>query len=422
MEVCPYSAKYERPKNAEERFLGSGGVSDLVERCRAIGSEKFVAVKRLSEDTDDLYNSEARMLLQANYHDVPGVVRLVTGHTLWVESQLPPVSNQMVNSREARMLPVAAELLQTLQDLHSKAGIAHLDLTSNNLMLRADGGLWDHIRLIDFGFAQTCKSDPTVTDILPVGATLYFGSPEQLRSLQLQLEGCYDQSAKINGPACDLWSAGIVLYFLMTGELPFEPKGSPRRAPRYLSKADGELWQGYEAMGAVHNTWEKSVHSAETAGIPVSHPIIDKIRACSSTPDLAADFFLCLLRSEASNRATAVSIVTHPYCHLQCHEAHVAFLQRLIEEKDAKIRAAEVDDDESSLVFGFPGAPGGSDGDVGGGGGGDTASGGRAQLKASSPPPASVKSRSSISAWWKRSVTKMKTISRGIATNSINLI
>jgi len=32
MEVCPYSAKYERPKNAEDRFLGSGGVSDLVER------------------------------------------------------------------------------------------------------------------------------------------------------------------------------------------------------------------------------------------------------------------------------------------------------------------------------------------------------------------------------------------------------
>lgn len=47
-------------------------------RCRAIGSEKFVAVKRLSEeDTADLNNSEARMLLQANYHHVPGVVRLV---------------------------------------------------------------------------------------------------------------------------------------------------------------------------------------------------------------------------------------------------------------------------------------------------------------------------------------------------------
>ena len=47
-------------------------------RCRAIGSEKFVAVKRLSEeDTADLYNSEARMLMQANFHDVPGVVGFV---------------------------------------------------------------------------------------------------------------------------------------------------------------------------------------------------------------------------------------------------------------------------------------------------------------------------------------------------------
>jgi len=47
-------------------------------RCRAIGNEKFVAVKRLSqEDTVDLCNSEARMLVQANYHDVPGVVRFV---------------------------------------------------------------------------------------------------------------------------------------------------------------------------------------------------------------------------------------------------------------------------------------------------------------------------------------------------------
>ena len=32
MEVCPYNAKYERPRSAKERFLGSGGESDLVER------------------------------------------------------------------------------------------------------------------------------------------------------------------------------------------------------------------------------------------------------------------------------------------------------------------------------------------------------------------------------------------------------
>lgn len=86
---------------------------------------------------------------------------------------------------------------------------------------------------------------------------------------------------------------------------------------------------------------EQAVHSAEAAGISVSHPIIDRTRSCSSTPDLAADFFLCLLCPEASNRATAVNMVSHPYCHLQYLDAHYAFLQRLIEEMDAKIRAAQ---------------------------------------------------------------------------------
>ena len=85
------------------------------------------------------------------------------------------------------------------------------------------------------------------------------------------------------------------------------------------------------------------MHSAEAAGTPVSHPIIDRIRSCSSTPDLAAEFFLCLLRPEASNRATAVNMVSHPYCQLQCLEAHVAFLQRFLEEKGAIVRAAQGD-------------------------------------------------------------------------------
>ena len=83
------------------------------------------------------------------------------------------------------------------------------------------------------------------------------------------------------------------------------------------------------------------MHSAEATGTPVSHPIIDRIRACSSTPDLAADFFLCLLCPEASNRATAVNMRSHLYCELQCLEADVAFFQRVIETEEAFIRAAQ---------------------------------------------------------------------------------
>ena len=35
-------------------------------------------------------------------------------------------------------------------------------------------------------------ADFRIRDILPLGATLFFAAPEQLRSLQLQLVGCYD--------------------------------------------------------------------------------------------------------------------------------------------------------------------------------------------------------------------------------------
>ena len=91
---------------------------------------------------------------------------------------------------------------------------------------------------------------------------------------------------------------------------------------------------------------EQAVHSAEATGTPVSHPIIDRIRACSSTPDLAADFFLCLLCPEASNRATAVNMRSHLCCKLQCLEADVAYLQRVIETEEAFIRAAQCGPEE----------------------------------------------------------------------------
>ncbi len=119
------------------------------------------------------------------------------------------------------------------------------------------------------------------------------------------------------------------------------PKALPLCREKHACMAVKHIFHKAQLTSPFYCLQEEAVHSAEAAGIPVSHPIIDKIRACSSTPDLAADFFLCLLRPEASNRATAVNMVSHPYCHLQCREAHVAFLQRLIEEKDAKIRAAE---------------------------------------------------------------------------------
>ncbi len=48
--------------------------------------------------------------------------------------------------------------VQTVHLLHMRSNLAHLDISSSNIMLRKEGySAWDQLRLLDFGFAQYCS-------------------------------------------------------------------------------------------------------------------------------------------------------------------------------------------------------------------------------------------------------------------------
>ena len=61
------------------------------------------------------------------------------------------------------MLGAQCLILQTIAAqkvhyLHVGSRVAHLDITSSNIMLRKEGyTAWDQLRLLDFGFAQCCS-------------------------------------------------------------------------------------------------------------------------------------------------------------------------------------------------------------------------------------------------------------------------
>jgi formylglycine-generating enzyme required for sulfatase activity/predicted esterase/predicted Ser/Thr protein kinase len=105
-----------------------------------------------------------------------------------------------------RVLDYASQIAAALTKAHA-AGVIHRDLKPANIMLSGEG----HIKLLDFGLAwrvPLAESGTTLTAEGEVAGTIGYMSPEQVRGLPL------------NNRA-DLFSFGVVIYEMLTGERPF---------------------------------------------------------------------------------------------------------------------------------------------------------------------------------------------------------
>ncbi len=123
------------------------------------------------------------------------VMEYVEGTTLKEYMQDNP------NLPKKEICRIMDELLDGLQAAH-KQGVIHRDIKPENLILKDNGD----VRIADFGVARLDSSAMT-TDGSILGSPAYM-SPEQCRGEQVDARS-------------DLFSAGVVLYQLLTGEKPF---------------------------------------------------------------------------------------------------------------------------------------------------------------------------------------------------------
>jgi len=146
--------------------------------------------------------------------DHPGVVKMMKDDKRcrvymvmeWVEGRL---LRQVLTAQRKlpaeRAVRLALGILDALEYVHSH-GVVHRDLKPENIMVDAD----DRIKLIDFGLAgKTGERRLTFSGFTKLMGTPDYISPEQV-------------SHKRGDARADLYALGIMLYEMLTGEMPFQ--------------------------------------------------------------------------------------------------------------------------------------------------------------------------------------------------------
>ena len=108
-------------------------------------------------------------------------------------------------------LEVMNATLDALAAAH-RIGIVHRDLKPDNIFLHAPDEEIPQVKLLDFGVARQANAAGITTTNVGLG-TPHFMAPEQATD------------ARSVTPASDVWSAGVILYYILSGALPFDGDG-----------------------------------------------------------------------------------------------------------------------------------------------------------------------------------------------------
>ncbi len=197
-------------------LVGTGGMAKVYKaRCHRLN--RLVAIKILREDLSQdaefrrRFHDESQAVAMLSHPNIVAVydvsrsseleyivMELIDGITL---KQYMQKKGNKLNWREA--LHFITQITKALGHAHSR-GIIHRDIKPHNVMVLRDGS----VKVADFGIARVASGGHSTLTQEALGSVHYI-SPEQARGSHIDNRS-------------DLYSAGVVLYEMLTGRLPFE--------------------------------------------------------------------------------------------------------------------------------------------------------------------------------------------------------
>ncbi len=209
--------------------IGVGGMA-VVYKAYCHRLHRFVAIKVLKRDLAAdaefrrRFHEEAQAVAMLSHPNIVSVydvsrgddldyivMELIDGITL---KQYMQKKDGSLNWRES--LYFITQIMRALSHAHSR-GIIHRDIKPQNIMVLRDGS----VKVADFGIARIMSAAQNTLTQETLGSVHYI-SPEQARGSHIDARA-------------DIYSAGVVLYEMLTGRLPFDGDSPVSVAIQHIS-------------------------------------------------------------------------------------------------------------------------------------------------------------------------------------------